>query len=195
MRSRLSQSERRSLPRGVARALAGCAFGILAASLPARAEILLNPDGWRFPNIITAAKEKIMISDRTREIPGKETILKGYRRSDGTYFMTYEVEGRVFGVEIDTNGRPPFEYSIMDTDGDGKFETKIPHEKGNKDRAYVPQWIVDYYYSLHPELKDPEAQVRIPSPSLKPARRPRPVPTPEPEQEPLPPEVRAQPSP
>src|SRR5437867_3956800 len=95
----------------------------VAAPAPLRAEIKINPSGWRFPNIVTAEKEHIMVTDRTPVIPGKETINRAYRRADGSHFMTYEIEGRVFGVEIDEDGKPPFEYSIMDTDGDGKFET------------------------------------------------------------------------
>ncbi len=138
----------------------------ISAARTARADILLNPQGWKFPNIITAAKEAIRVSDRTPLIPGKETVLKGYRKADGTTFMTYEIEGRVFGVQIDTDGKPPFEYGIMDTDGDGKFETKIIQNKGNKDRAYVPRWIIDYYYSKHPELKQPAMGTKVPSPSL-----------------------------
>jgi hypothetical protein len=144
---------------------AALALGWPAAS-PARGDILINHHGWRFPNVITAAKEAIRISDRTPLIPGKETITKGYRRADGTHFQTYEIEGRIFGIEFDDDGKPPFEYSIMDTDGDGKFETKIPHTKDNKDRAYVPQWMVDHYYSRHPELKKPTARVQVPGPGL-----------------------------
>jgi hypothetical protein len=159
-----------------------------------RAEIIVNPRGWKFPNIVTSAKEIIRISDRTREIPGKETILKGYRKWDGTFFRTYEVEGKIFGVEIDTDGKPPFEYSLMDADGDGRFETKIPHSKDNKDKAYVPQWIVDHYFRLHPEMKNPTKGTKIPPPSLRP-----PSPPPEPEEpapaEPPPLEVREAPSP
>jgi hypothetical protein len=132
-----------------------------------RADILINPQGWRFPNIITSAKEAIQVSDRTPVIPGKETITKGYRRTNGTYFMTYEIEGKIFGVEIDEDGKPPFEFSIMDADGDGKFETKIPHTKGNKDRAYVPQWAIDHYFRLHPEVK-PGSSGSVPPPTLKP---------------------------
>src|SRR6266852_1218866 len=97
------------------------------------AEIQINPQGWKFPNIVTAAKEVIRVSDRTELIPGKETILKGYRKADGTSFMTFEIEGRIFGAVVDTDGKPPFEYGIMDTDGDGKFETKIIYSKDNRD--------------------------------------------------------------
>ncbi|HKQ98691.1 MAG TPA: hypothetical protein VJV75_12515 [Candidatus Polarisedimenticolia bacterium] len=132
----------------------------------ARADILINPSGWRFPNIITSAKEAIKVSDRTPVIPGKETINRGYRKSDGTVFMTYEIEGKIFGVEVDEDGKPPFEFSIMDADGDGKFETKILHTPGNKDHAYVPQWVIDYYFSVHPEVKPGPGGTPV-SPSLK----------------------------
>lgn len=146
--------------------LAG-AIALGAAGAPiSRADILLNPQGWKFPNIITSAKEIIRVSDRTPLIPGKETLLKGYRKMDGTRFMTYEIEGRVFGVQIDTDGKPPFEFSILDTDGDGKFETKIIEKNDSKDRAYVPQWVIDYYYAQHPDLKQPSATAKIPSPKL-----------------------------
>ena len=160
------------------------------------AEILINPVGWLFPNIITSSKEAIRLSDRTPLIPGKETMRKGYRKRDGTYFQTYAIEGRVFGVEIDDNGKPPFEFSIIDTDGDGKFESKIIHEVGNKDHAYVPQWVIDYYFSLHPEVKDGSGPV--PVPSFTPAKPPAKSATPEkepPEKEPPPPEARERPNP
>src|SRR6058998_1133116 len=140
------------------------AMGVLLAGSLVRAEIRINPQGWKFPNIITAAKEMIKVSDRTPLIPGKETILKGYSKADGTHFMTYEIEGRVYGVQIDTNGKFPFEYGIMDTDGDGVFETKLIPGKDDKDQGYVPQWVIDYYYSKHPEMKHPSGEVRPPMP-------------------------------
>ena len=163
----------------------------------ARAEILLNPRGWKFPNTITSAKEAIRVSDRTPLVPGKETLLKGYRKADGTRFMTYAIEGRVFGVEIDEDGKPPFEFSIMDTDGDGRFETKIMHGAGNTDRAYVPQWIIDHYYTVHPNLKNPSNRQPVPPPSLVPAAPPEATgETPEePRTGPPPPDVRKRPNP
>lgn len=161
-----------------------------------RAEILIHPTGWRFPNVHTADKEAVRVSDKTPLIPGRETVRRGYRRPDGTYFQTYEIEGRVFGVEFDENGKPPFEYSILDADGDGRFESKIIHTKENKDRAYVPQWIIDYYYDLHPELENPTAKNRQaqggPAPEGSPGSG-------EPEDDPdataPPPEVRERPNP
>jgi hypothetical protein len=177
-------------------ALRGWAGLIIALVAPqVYAEIQINPQGWRFPNIVTSAKEIIRVSDRTPLIPGKETLLKGYRKMDGTHFMTFEIEGRVFGVQIDTNGKPPFEFSIMDTDGDGKFETKIVEGKDNKDQGYVPQWMVDYYYSKHPELKNPSEATKAVPPSLSSAPRPEPTATPPPKTVKPSPEVLSQPNP
>ncbi len=159
------------------------------------AAIQINPQGWRFPNIVTANKEVIRVSDRTPLIPGKETILKGYRKADGTFFMTFEIEGRVFGAQIDTDGKPPFEYGIMDTDGDGKFETKIVPEKGSNDQGYVPQWVIDYYYSKHSELKKPSGSAKPAPPTLATAPGPDENPAPARESATPPPEILNQPSP
>ena len=177
-------------------ALRGCAGLLLVLSATvAHAEIQINPQGWRFPNIVTSDKEMIRVSDRTPLIPGKETLLKGYRKMDGTHFMTFEIEGRVFGAQIDTDGKPPFEFGIMDTDGDGKFETKIVEGKDNKDQGYVPQWMVDYYYSKHPELKNPSEATKAVPPSLSSAPRPEPTATPPPKTVKPSPEVLSQPNP
>lgn len=152
---------------GIALVLGASAF----LALPARAEILYNPSGWKFPNIVTAAKEAIHVTDRTPVIPGKETLNKGYRRNNGTRVMTYEIEGKIFGVEIDEDGKPPFEYSIMDADGDGKFETKIVHGPMQKDRAYVPQWVIDHYFKVHPDVERGPGGVPV-MPSLNAAAPP-----------------------
>lgn len=177
---------------GLSAALAGALFAVS----PARAEIKINPQGWKFPNTMTAAKEIIRVSDRTPQIEGKETILKGYRKADGTHFLTFEIEGRVFGVQIDTDGKPPFEYGIMDTDGDGKFETKIIPEKGGKDQGYAPQWVINYYYSRHPELKNPSGPPKAAPPQLVEVATPDPTPTPAPKKPVAPsPEILAQPNP
>lgn len=165
---------------------------LLLLSGAAQAEIEINPNGWKFPNLLTSAKEVIRVSDRTPLIEGKETLLKGYRKMDGTHFMTFEIEGRVFGVLVDTDGKPPFEYSIMDTDGDGKFESKL----SSKESGYVPQWIVDYYYSKHPELKNPSPGAKgAAAPTLKSAARPEATPTPPPQVVKPPKEVLSQPNP
>jgi hypothetical protein len=181
--------------RGSLRATGGGLLALGLVSTTVHAAILINPQGWRFPNIVTANKEVIRVSDETALIPGKETLLKGYRKADGTFFMTFEIEGRVFGVEIDTDGKPPFEYGIMDADGDGKFETKIVPEKGSSDKGYVPQWIVDYYYSKHPELKQPSGSAKAAPPSLVAAPRPEGSPTPPVTDLIPPPEILRQPSP
>ena len=181
------------IDRRAARAFA-LALSLLALfAREARASIKINPQGWRFPNIVTSAKEAIQVGDRTPIIPGKETINKGYRKADGTFFMTFEIEGKIFGVEIDEDGKPPFEYSLMDTDGDGKFETMIRHEPGNTDQAYVPQWVIDYYFSIHPDVqRGPEGKPIPPSMSAPGGSKAATAPPPK-KKAPLPPPTQANP--
>lgn len=179
--------------RGLLTGALSMALGLATGNV--QATILTNAQGWKFPNIVTANKEVIRVSDLTPQIPGKETLLKGYRKADGTFFMTFEIEGRVFGVQVDTDGKPPFEYGIMDADGDGIFETKIVPEKGSKDRGYVPQWVIDYYYSKHPELKQPAGPKKPEPPTLTSAPKPEAGPAPSDKQIVPPPEILSQPSP
>jgi hypothetical protein len=168
---------------------------LLLLPVGAGAEILINPQGWMFPNIVTSAKEMIRVSDRTPLIAGKETLLKGYRKMDGTHFMTFEIEGRVFGVLVDTDGKPPFEFSIMDTDGDGKFETKFNSRPESKDQGYVPQWIVDYYYTKHPDMKNPSGDSKAAPPKLASVPSPDATATPAPQTTKPSKEVLSQPNP
>jgi len=92
----------------------------------------------------------IRVSDETSLIPGKETLLKGYRKADGTFFLTFEIEGRVFGVEVDTDGKP----AVRVRDHGCRRRRQVRDEdrpgEGSNDKGYVPQWVVDYYYSKHP---------------------------------------------
>jgi hypothetical protein len=51
----------------------------------------------------------------------------------------YSVAERIFRYDVDTNGAIPYEYRLIDKDGDGIFETKEPmvgemtvQEKGMK---------------------------------------------------------------
>lgn len=59
-----------------------------------------------------------------------------YKNPDGTLFRTYSVKGKVFRYDIDTDKELPYEYRLLDKDGDGSFETKesliVETESGDK---------------------------------------------------------------
>jgi hypothetical protein len=85
--------------------------------------------------IISGAKHPTVINIRT------------YKNSDGTLFRAYSVGGNIFRYDVDINGAPPYEYRLLDKDGDGIFETKedlvgemLVQEKGEK-----------YFIDLGPE--------------------------------------------
>jgi len=102
-----------------------------------------NSNGWPIPNISNAKflgqKQKDIIS----EIPGKETLLKGYKSPDGTYFNTLEYNGRIYGFYVDTNGKMPMEYMLMDMEGNGNFDRKA-EAKGS---GTTPEWLLKASYN------------------------------------------------
>ena len=123
----------------------------------------INKDGWLFPNPALAEKKAIRPIDATDRIPGKETLVKIYqRKKDGVIFDIFEIEGEIYACQFHAkgeNGKPPSVYAIVDTDGDGIFESKYaPGEK-----AHPPDWAIQRYYKKHPDLKDPGPSPSEPS--------------------------------
>ncbi len=80
--------------------------------------------GWIIPKVSSATHIGNMRKDLIDEIPGRETVVGVYRARDETYFNTLTANGRLYGFYVDTDGKPPMEYTLFDTDGDGDFEHK-----------------------------------------------------------------------
>lgn len=99
----------------------------------------LAAEGYAVPDISKATvilDENQYIGDST---PATEVNIKTYKKPDGTMTRVYSVAGRIFRYDVDTNGAMPYEYRLVDKDGDGVFETKEPmvgemtvQEKGTK---------------------------------------------------------------
>jgi uncharacterized protein DUF2782 len=137
-------------------------LGAICASPCAAIEI--KKDGWLFPNPGAAEKQAIRTADLTSRIPGKETLVKIYKRKkDGVIFETFEVEGEVYACQFQIKGeegKPPTVYAIVDTDGDGIYESK--YAAGEK--PHTPEWVIQRYYKKHPEQKDPGPSSESPAP-------------------------------
>lgn len=132
------------------------AFLVLASFALAPCEAVeVKKEGWLFPNPAAAEKKDIRPLDYTPRIPGAETLVKIYKRKkDGAVFDTMEIEGDIYACQfhiLGENGAPPTVYAIVDTDGDGSFESK--YSRGEK--AEIPEWVILRYYKKHPELSDP----------------------------------------
>ena len=126
----------------------------------------IKKDGWKFPNPAKAEKVAIRPIDSTDRIPGKETLVKTYKKDEKVAFETFEIEGEVFACQFhfrETDDQSPTNYAIVDVDGDGVFETKY----GPGEKARTPEWVITRYYQRHPELKDPGPSPTSPPPSGK----------------------------
>ena len=124
----------------------------------------VKKDGLLFPNPARAVKKDVRTLDYTPRIPGRETKVTIYqRKKDGVVFETLEIEGEIyacqFQIKREDENRPPEVYAIIDTDGDGVFESKF--SAGEKARP--PEWVILRYYKKHPELKDPGPAAPLPS--------------------------------
>jgi len=66
-------------------------------------------------------EEKQLVADKT---PRTEILIRTYKKDDGRLFRAYSVNGKVFRYDIDEDGAAPYEYRLLDNDGDGSFETR-----------------------------------------------------------------------
>lgn len=86
-------------------------------------------DGWPTPNINTATFIEEKKKDIITDIPGAETTLRIYKTPQGTYFNTLSINGKLYGFYVDTDGKPPMEYTLIDQDGDGVYRYKSSNER------------------------------------------------------------------
>lgn len=101
-----------------------------------------NPKGYAPPDIGSSKLISEEIMDLTDKIEGKETLVSTYRANDSSLFRIYTVKGKAFRYDIDTDKKPPYEYSLIDKDGDSIFETRqeLTGElilEGKKEQFYI----------------------------------------------------------
>lgn len=112
------------------------AAALIALSLAA---VSSAAEGYPAPDVSKAQvvlQESQFISDRT---PPTRIDITTYKGKEGLLTRTYGVSGAVFRYDVDTNGGQPYEYRLLDNDGDGVFETKetlvgemVVRDKGQK---------------------------------------------------------------
>ncbi|MBL7056440.1 hypothetical protein ISS07_06005 [Candidatus Woesearchaeota archaeon] len=123
--------------------ITGIVMGLAATSVSAGESIDISE-----LNIPTVAESKYLgkgNSDTIIEIPGNETIQKGYRAPNGQYFNTLNVKNakdeiKSYGIFLDTDRVPGFEVFAIDSDGDGKLDIATPY--GNN--IPTPDWVMAY---------------------------------------------------
>ena len=147
------------------RAVVGAVIAGLCVAPVGAVEI--KKEGWLFPNPAHAEKLKIFTKDYYDRIPGRETVVKIYRRNkDKVVFETLEVDGEVYSCQFHSKNEATKSidvYAIVDMDGDGVFESRF----AMGERASPPAWVIDRYYKKHPDQKDPGPRAAAPAPSGK----------------------------
>jgi len=97
----------------------------------------LKMNGWPVPDVTKAKLLQTLTRDVTPDIEGEETKVEVYLTPEGTVFNRFSIKGNYFEYLIDTDGKQPFEYAIIDTIGDGKYNLK----KESDSRMYIPAWV------------------------------------------------------
>ena len=135
---------------------------VLAALLFTLPAVSGAAEKYAVPDILKAKliqAEKQFIKDRE---PSTEIEIRTYKGSDGWLFRSYGVGGYIFRYDVSENGELPYRYRLIDSDGDGTFETKEmltgeAEVKGKGGRYYVdlgPEPGKEYKYSWM-EVKPP----------------------------------------
>lgn len=102
----------------------------------------VNPKGYEVPDTASARLKSKEMMDLTDKIEGKETLVETYEAGDGSLFRVYAVKGKAFRYDVDIDKSFPYEYALIDKDGDGIFETRqeLTGEivmEGKKERFYI----------------------------------------------------------
>lgn len=75
--------------------------------------------------------------DLSDDVPGAETVVRIYEDMAGNRVKESMINGAVFQIQVTPfHG---FTYILMDTNGDGLFETRF---NGHEPKFVVPQWVI-----------------------------------------------------
>ena len=89
-----------------------------------------NLSGFDIPEIATSNFLGWDKRDFSKRISGKETIIKQFLDEWGFQFETFSINKVVFAINLDLDGKYPFDVTFLDQNCDGVFETKIEEKPG-----------------------------------------------------------------
>ena len=79
--------------------------------------------------------------DFSKRVPGKETIIKQFLDEWGFQFETFAINKIVFAINLDLDGKYPFDVTFLDQNCDGVFETKIEEKPGQSVDLGIPECV------------------------------------------------------
>ena len=98
-------------------------------------------EGYSVPNLGRSQFLGWVRRDHTDRIPKEESLYKQYNDEWGFKFETITINGIIFVYNLDLNGRFPYDVTLIDTDCDGTFETKVETEPEEKVDMPIPECV------------------------------------------------------
>tara|TARA_Y100000590_G_scaffold448667_1_gene585689 strand:+ start:298 stop:723 length:426 start_codon:yes stop_codon:yes gene_type:complete len=105
------------------------------------ASVEKNLSGFDIPEIATSNFLGWDKRDFSKRIPGKETIIKQFLDEWGFQFETFSINKIVFAINLDLDGKYPFDVTFLDQNCDGVFETKIEEKPGESVDIGIPECV------------------------------------------------------
>ena len=100
-----------------------------------------NLSGFDIPEIATSNFLGWDKRDFSKRISGKETIIKQFLDEWGFQFETFSINKVVFAINLDLDGKYPFDVTFLDQNCDGVFETKIEEKPGESVDMVFPECV------------------------------------------------------
>ena len=98
-------------------------------------------EGYSIPNLGQAKFQGWVRRDLTDRIPKEESLFKQYIDEWGFKFETITINGVLFVYNLDLDNRFPYDVTLIDTDCDGIFETKVGEEAEGKVDMPIPECV------------------------------------------------------
>ena len=100
-----------------------------------------NLSGFDIPEIATSNFLGWDKRDFSKRISGKETIIKQFLDEWGFQYETFSINKVVFAINLDLDGKYPFDVTFLDQNCDGVFETKIEEKPGESVDMGIPECV------------------------------------------------------
>ncbi len=98
-------------------------------------------EGYDIPNVVRSRFLGWVRRSLTDRIPGEETLFKQYIDEWSFQFETLSINGITFAINIDIDGKYPYDITLLDTDCDGIFETKVEEKPGQRVDLPIPECV------------------------------------------------------
>ncbi len=125
----------------LAMALPGSGGAGAAPANPQGGPIEKRPEGFDTPELGRARFLGWVRRDITRRIPGEETLIKQYLDEWKLRFETLSINNRIFAINIDVDDRYPYDITLLDTNCDGIYETKVEDRPGKRVDMSIPECV------------------------------------------------------